>query len=396
MVGFVATVVAGEAKPAHAEDDTFDAAAAGAPYWVANPQGAVWNFGTAGFFGDLTGSSLNKPIVGVAPTPTNKGYWLVASDGGIFGFGDARFLGSTGNIKLNQPIVAMTPTPTNNGYWMVASDGGIFAYGDAKFYGSTGGMKLNKPIVAMAATPTNKGYWLIATDGGIFAYGDAQFLGSTGNIKLNKAIVGMVPTPSRLGYWMVARDGGIFAYGDAKFYGATGGGSDESYAKILAAGDGKGYWLVRNGGDAIAYGSAATTASKTRQPVGLLHTINGPGDLAVEYAMRQRGKPYAWGGNGPNAFDCSGLTSQAWLVGGVTLPRIANDQYNIGARVPLDALRSGDLVFWAGDVNDSRSIHHVATYIGGGNVVTAPETGAVVKTASIWRTGLMPFGVRPR
>src|SRR5262249_61456267 len=55
------------------------------------------------------------------------GYRLVAADGGIFAFGDAPFLGSTGSIKLNRPIVGMAPTPSGNGYWLVASDGGIFA-----------------------------------------------------------------------------------------------------------------------------------------------------------------------------------------------------------------------------------------------------------------------------
>ncbi|HXA28166.1 MAG TPA: hypothetical protein VN193_05405, partial [Candidatus Angelobacter sp.] len=108
------------------------------------------------------------------------GYWLVASDGGIFSYGDAGFYGSTGSIALNKPVVGMAPTPDGKGYWLVASDGGIFAYGDAQFYGSTGSIALNKPVVGMAATPDGRGYWLVASDGGIFAYGDAGFYGSTG------------------------------------------------------------------------------------------------------------------------------------------------------------------------------------------------------------------------
>ncbi len=391
------------------------AATTSAPYWIANPQGAVWNFGSAGSYGDLSGKALNKPIVGIAPTPTNKGYWLVASDGGIFSFGDAKFYGSTGAIKLNKPIVGMAPTPTNKGYWMVASDGGIFAFGDAAFFGSTGAIKLNQPIVAMAATPTNKGYWMVASDGGIFAFGDAAFFGSTGAIKLNRPIVSMTATPTNKGYWLAASDGGIFAFGDAKFYGSPGGGSDTSYSRIVSAPDGKGYWLIRNGGDAMAYGSAdpvtaaddtttTTTdpedsydAAITKRPaVGLIYTINGPGDLALDYAMRQRNKPYTWGGNGPDSFDCSGLTLQAWKLGGVNLPRVANDQYEAGRKVPLAQAIPGDLVFWADNVSDPRSIYHVAVYIGAGNVVMAPKTGDVVRSSAIWTTGLMPFAVRPR
>jgi hypothetical protein len=82
----------------------------------------------------------------------------VASDGGIFAFGDAAFFGSTGSISLNKPIVGMAATPTGHGYWFVASDGGVFNYGDAGFLGSTGSIPLNSPIVGMAATPGRAGY----------------------------------------------------------------------------------------------------------------------------------------------------------------------------------------------------------------------------------------------
>jgi len=75
----------------------------------------------------------------------------VASDGGIFPFGDAGRFGSTGNVRLNKPIVGMAGSPSGGGYWLVASDGGIFPFGDASGLGSTGNVKLNAPIVGMAA-----------------------------------------------------------------------------------------------------------------------------------------------------------------------------------------------------------------------------------------------------
>jgi hypothetical protein len=114
--------------------------------------------------------------VGMAPDPSG-GYWLVASDGGIFAFGNAPFYGSTGNIHLNRPVVGMDPTPDGKGYWFVASDGGIFAYGDAGFYGSTGNIQLNQPVVGMDATQSGNGYWLVASDGGIFGF-NAPYYGS--------------------------------------------------------------------------------------------------------------------------------------------------------------------------------------------------------------------------
>ena len=66
---------------------------------------------------------LNKPIVGMAVTPSGNGYWFVASDGGIFAYGDAQFHGSTGTWCSTSPSSAWPPRRTGNGYWMVASDG---------------------------------------------------------------------------------------------------------------------------------------------------------------------------------------------------------------------------------------------------------------------------------
>lgn len=365
------------------------------PFWIATAQGDVWNFGSAQNYGTLQGTTLNKPIIGIAPTPDASGYWLVATDGGVFAFGSAAFFGSTGNIRLNQPIVGMSPTPTNKGYWMVARDGGIFAYGDAAFYGSTGSIPLNRPIVGMSPTPSNKGYWLVASDGGIFAFGDAQFYGSTGSIPLNKPIVSMSPTPTGKGYWLVASDGGLFAYGDAKFFGSPGGGADNSYQRIIPTNDGNGYWLVRNGGDAQPYG---TTSSKKRPAMASVFQVNTPGESAVAYAMSQLGKPYVWGASGPNGYDCSGLTSASWRSAGVTLPRIANDQYDYGTHVELDSLRPGDLLFWGPDKTDSRAIDHVGMYIGGGWGVNSGGTGTGVNVRSIPRTSswMMDLGVHPR
>jgi hypothetical protein len=81
---------------------------------------------------------------------SGSGYWLAASDGGIFTYGSAAFFGSTGSLHLNKPIVGMAATPSGQGYWLAAADGGIFGFGDAGFFGSAGSIHLNKPIVGMA------------------------------------------------------------------------------------------------------------------------------------------------------------------------------------------------------------------------------------------------------
>jgi hypothetical protein len=229
----------------------------GGGYRFVASDGGIFDFGTASFWGSTGGITLNKPVVGMASTPSTNGYWLVASDGGIFTYGDARFFGSMGGHPLNQPIVGMASTPDGGGYWLVASDGGIFSFGNARFFGSTGAMHLNRPIVGLAPTPDGAGYWLVASDGGIFAYGDAQFYGSTGAITLNSPIVGMAPGPNGAGYWLVAADGGIFAYGNAQFHGSAGGiRLNKPVVGMAATPDDGGYWLVASDGGIFTYGDA--------------------------------------------------------------------------------------------------------------------------------------------
>ena len=234
----------------------------GAGYWMAAADGGVFAFGASDFFGSMGGARLNRPIVGMAPTPSGLGYWLVASDGGVFAFGDARFFGSTGGLTLNRPIVGMAPSPTGRGYWLVASDGGVFAFGDAVFAGSTGAITLNSPMVGMAASPSGRGYRLVAADGGVFAFGDATFHGSTGALRLNRPVVGLASSPSGRGYLLVASDGGVFAFGDARFAGSTGAiRLNSPMVGIQPTSTGAGYWMAAADGGVFAFGDAVFAGS---------------------------------------------------------------------------------------------------------------------------------------
>lgn len=104
---------------------------------------------------------------------------------------------------------------------------------------------------------------------------------------------------------------------------------------------------------------------------------------AIYYAQKKLGTPYLWGGDGTAAdngrFDCSGLTKAAYESVGITLPRVANDQYNAGPHPARDELLPGDLVFFSDDLTNSRAIRHVGIYVGGGYMIDAPRTGAVIR-----------------
>ncbi|MFF9214163.1 MULTISPECIES: NlpC/P60 family protein [unclassified Streptomyces] len=104
---------------------------------------------------------------------------------------------------------------------------------------------------------------------------------------------------------------------------------------------------------------------------------------AIYFAQKKLGTPYLWGGEGTpeqgGRFDCSGLTQAAYDSVGIRLPRVANDQYNAGPHPKRDELLPGDLVFFSNDPTDSRAIHHVGIYVGGGYMIDAPRTGAVIR-----------------
>lgn len=116
---------------------------------------------------------------------------------------------------------------------------------------------------------------------------------------------------------------------------------------------------------------------------------------ALAFAVAQKGKPYRWGAAGPSSYDCSGLVMASYLATGLTLPRVAADQYGAGTVVALDQAEQGDLLFYASDVTRPATIYHVVMYAGGGKVIDAPHTGATVGTRALWTTDLLPVAVRP-
>lgn len=121
----------------------------------------------------------------------------------------------------------------------------------------------------------------------------------------------------------------------------------------------------------------------------------GQGEIAANWALSQMGKPYLWGGAGPAAYDCSGLTMMAWAHAGVSLLHWTGYQWLAGPHVPLGQLRRGDLIFFAANTSDAATIHHVGIYIGHDQMVDAPYTGASVRIDSIYQPGGLIGAVRP-
>ncbi|MFG2634000.1 NlpC/P60 family protein [Streptomyces sp. NPDC048362] len=106
------------------------------------------------------------------------------------------------------------------------------------------------------------------------------------------------------------------------------------------------------------------------------------GEKAVRFATAQLGKPYVWGAEGPDSFDCSGLTSQAWAAAGHPVPRTSQEQWKQLRHVDVEDMRPGDLVIYFDDAS------HVGMYIGDGAIIHAPRPGRTVTVAG---AGSMPI-----
>jgi cell wall-associated NlpC family hydrolase len=141
-----------------------------------------------------------------------------------------------------------------------------------------------------------------------------------------------------------------------------------------------------------AEAAAAAEQSQERQPETGTGTDTSSSAAkaakVISFAEAQLGKPYVWGATGPNSYDCSGLTQDAWKAAGISLPRTTWDQVKVGTRVATADLRPGDLVFFYDDIS------HVGIYIGDGKMIHAPKPGTNVRVESIY---YMPIygGVRP-
>jgi cell wall-associated NlpC family hydrolase len=138
----------------------------------------------------------------------------------------------------------------------------------------------------------------------------------------------------------------------------------------------------------VAY--LAKTRGTSRSTPSVPSTSAAKGRAALAFAKRQLGKPYVWGAEGPNTYDCSGLVQTAWRTVGVRLPRTARQQYASGHKISRSQLRAGDLVFFY-----TQTPRHVGMYVGNGRIIDAPRPGKTVRYTTISH---MPYSgaIRPR
>jgi cell wall-associated NlpC family hydrolase len=189
-----------------------------------------------------------------------------------------------------------------------------------------------------------------------------------------------------------------------------------TFAQYAVDGDHNGQLSPYDPADAIytaaamlcANGAASGTAAGIRQAVfaynhsrayvndvlgwAARYTVPAPSAAAaaaLAFALRQIGKPYQWGAVGPDAYDCSGLVYAAYAAAGIHIARSTFGWRQDGPPVPLSQIQPGDLLFSAGSDGTPANPGHVVMYLGGGQVVQAPQTGEDVQIDPLDLTGVV-------
>ena len=106
-------------------------------------------------------------------------------------------------------------------------------------------------------------------------------------------------------------------------------------------------------------------------------------NAVLNFATQQIGKNYIWGAQGPNSFDCSGLTYYVYKnAAGITLPRVSSAQSQYGNTVSKSDLKAGDLLFFDTSGSNNGVVSHVGLYVGNGQMIHASSSkGKVVQTS---------------
>jgi cell wall-associated NlpC family hydrolase len=144
----------------------------------------------------------------------------------------------------------------------------------------------------------------------------------------------------------------------------------------------------------LAAENARKQSAPPALPAALAPWSEAGAQAAVAFARARLGLPYIWGGEGPDGYDCSGLTKLAWQQAGRMLPHFAADQYAASTPVSYGQLRPGDLVFWS-RTGKPADIYHVAIYLGDDQVIMAPHPGGSIEQTGLWVMGGPNFFARP-
>ncbi|MBO0865531.1 MAG: C40 family peptidase [Mycobacterium sp.] len=395
----------------------------GKGYWIVHADGRVKAFGDAArHVKPVPGSpATGAPTVAIAATPDGLGYWTVASDGVVQAFGTARTFSPLPNQPTLGRVRALTSTPDGQGYWLLGAGGRVAAFGAAaRFPKAPNAPKISTAVALTvpvrtplgdvpmqwirldqraAATCTSLPWTVLAAIGKVESdFGRSSLPGVQSGTNLAGAAGPMqigigglagdtwarydhpvaadpAPNPPDAANPPNPWDRVSAVYAAARLLCTAGGGHPETLRAAV-----------------LAYNHVDSYADQVLALSDLYAgTATGTGAAAVRLAETQLGVTYVFGAESPgSAFDCSGLTQWTFRSLGVPIPRTAAEQWAALPHLPAGVpWQPGDLVFFVGSDGTRLAPGHVGIYIGNGEMIDAPHTGAVVRIDPVWLNDLV-------
>jgi hypothetical protein len=255
---------AGPPPPPPSQTVQIAQAADGSGYYILAPDGDVYAYGGAPFYGSAQSSYFSgQTAVALIVDGNGLGYWIVSSSGNVYAFGGAPYEGSAGSYFNGQTAVAAIASHDGNGYAIVSAQGNVYAFGDMPYEGGASQSYFSgQTAVALLSSSDGNGYAIVSNQGNVYAYGDMPYEGGVSQSYFSgQTAVGASMSPDGLGYYILSSSGNVYAFGDATYEGGPGGQpyfSGQSAISIATAtGEpGAGYWIVSNVSNVYAYGSA--------------------------------------------------------------------------------------------------------------------------------------------
>ena len=235
--------------------------------------------------------------------------------------------------------------------------------------------KLPKGIVVDVLESASNGWKKIKTSGGTTGWVSGEYLttGSAGNSSTNNST-------SQTSYKATVNTDSLnMRKGAGTSYSVITKLSNGTVVDVLESAS-NGWKKIKTSNGTIGWVSGSYLAN------GVVEQTSTPStnkvQAVIDLAHKQLGKPYVWGAEGPNSFDCSGLIYYVYKnAASITLPRTSSDQYSAGVAVSRSNLKAGDLIFSSTD--GTGNITHVAIYVGDGQMIHAPRNGKNVEKVSI-------------
>ncbi len=329
---------------------------------------------TASALNIRSGPSTSNSVVGYAYKgdklqilETSNGWYKVKLSNGKTGWGSGKYINVSGDSSSETPSSGKTGT--------ITADALNVRSGPSTSYGKVTMVYKGQSVTILESS---NGWHKIKTQNGQIGWASSDYISTSG-----QGGGGSTETPST-GKGTVTASTLNIRSGPSTSNSIVGKAYKGNTVDILSSSNG--WYKVKLSNGQVGWGSSDYISKGGEGSGGSEGSGGGSSETnnaqaIINTAKAQLGKPYVWGAEGPNSFDCSGLVYYVYGQHGIKMPRTSREQANVGTTVSQSQLQPGDLIFSSTD--GSGGVNHVGIYIGNGQMIHAPQAGDVVKTTNI-------------